>query len=312
MDGLPFGCALALAAAAASLSPSSALAHGVVGNRFFPATLSVDDPAVADELSAPTVSAFKNGDNVNQRDVSFEYSKRITDAFAVSVGPTWTRLQPGGSGWQNFETTFKYQLITDGPHEFILSAGLGVEWGGTGAARVGAESFSTVTPTIFFGKGLGDLPIGMLRPLAVTGQVGFAYPTQAKKAIFGVNDDGDPTVDFEFHAQHVKWGVTLQYSMPYLKANVVDLGLPEFFNRLIPIIEASFSTPTTNNVNNEKTTGTINPGVIWAGQTMQFGIEALIPINRQSGQHIGVIGQVHFYLDDIFPTTIGKPIFASR
>jgi hypothetical protein len=24
---------------------------------------------------------------------------------------------------------------------------------------------------------------------------------------------------------------------------------------------------------------------------------------------VGVIGQLHFYLDDLFPTTIGKPIF---
>jgi hypothetical protein len=42
---------------------------------------------------------------------------------------------------------------------------------------------------------------------------------------------------------------------------------------------------------------------------MQFGLEAVIPVNRESGRGVGVIGQVHFYLDDIFPNTIGKPIF---
>jgi hypothetical protein len=27
---------------------------------------------------------------------------------------------------------------------------------------------------------------------------------------------------------------------------------------------------------------------------------------------VGVIGQVHFFLDDIFPNSIGKPIFANN
>jgi len=34
----------------------------------------------------------------------------------------------------------------------------------------------------------------------------------------------------------------------------------------------------------------------------------LIPINRQSGTSVGVIGQSHWVLDDIFPTSIGRPI----
>ena len=35
----------------------------------------------------------------------------------------------------------------------------------------------------------------------------------------------------------IVWGGTLQYSMPYLKSSVRDFGLPEFINRLIPIVE---------------------------------------------------------------------------
>jgi hypothetical protein len=59
------------------------------------------------------------------------------------------------------------------------------------------------------------------------------------------------------------------------------------------------------------TTGTISPGVIWAGKYTQVGFEAMIPINRQSGRGIGAIGQLHFYLDDIAPTTLGRPLFSS-
>jgi hypothetical protein len=41
-------------------------------------------------------------------------------------------------------------------------------------------------------------------------------------------------------------------------------------------------------------------------------IEAMIPVNRQSGTSVGVIGQLHFFLDDIFPNTLGRPIFANN
>jgi hypothetical protein len=94
---------------------------------------------------------------------------------------------------------------------------------------------------------------------------------------------------------------------------VVDLGLPDFVNRLIPIVEASLQTPVSNTATSGTvTTGTINPGIIYAGNTFQVAIEAMIPVNRQSGTSVGVIGQLHFFLDDIFPNTLGRPIFANN
>jgi hypothetical protein len=64
----------ALATLALLLSISGASAHCFVGARFLPATLNVDDPCVADELSLPTVSRFRNGDD-------------HMDAFAAARGP---------------------------------------------------------------------------------------------------------------------------------------------------------------------------------------------------------------------------------
>src|SRR5438552_16616965 len=84
--------------AIALVSFSQATAHEIVGNRFFPATLGIDDPGVNDELSFPTVSSFKTGDDPSfrQRDFSAEFSKRITEAFAISVGSTYSSLKPPG------------------------------------------------------------------------------------------------------------------------------------------------------------------------------------------------------------------------
>ena len=309
----------ALAAVIVMVSVGEASAHCFVGGRFLPATLIVDDPCVADELSLPTVAAFKNGDfpSARELDISGEYSKRITDNFGISVAETWTHLAPPGgpnaSGFQNLETTFKYQFLTDATHELVLSAAVSVEWGNTGARGVGAESFSTITPTFFFGMGMGDLPDAArwLRPIALTGQIGYAVPSSASKMIFGVDPDtGETTVDVEHHPRFLVYGGSLQYSMPYLKSSVVDLGLPEFINHLIPLVEAQFQTAIANDFDVvTHTTGTVNPGVIWVGNYFQVGVEALIPINRASGSAVGVIGQLHFYLDDIFPTTVGRPLF---
>jgi len=312
--GLP-GLAIAL------VPLTTSHAHEIVGNRFFPATLGIDDPGVNDELAFPTVDSFKTGDEppVRQHDISGEFSKRITEDFAISFGSTYTFLGPidpttaGANGFQSLETTFKYRVFRSIEHEFVMSVGLSVEWGGTGSANVGADPFNTYTPTIYFGKGLGDLPdtLSWIRPVAITGQVGYAIPGRNFTTTFGIDPDtGDQTVDTEFHPRVLNWGATIQYSMPYLKSAVIDLGLPDFINHLIPLVEATLQTPVANTLTSgTTTTGTINPGVIWVGNTFQFGIEALIPINRQSGSNVGVIAQLHYYLDDIDPRGIGRPIF---
>src|SRR6185437_7646376 len=116
----------------------------------------------------------------------------------------------------------------------------------------------------------------------------------------------------EVNPRVLNWGGSIQYSLPYLKSAVMDLGLPDFINHLIPLVEANLQKPVANTLTSGTlTTGTISPGVIWVGQYFQVGVEALIPINRQSGSNVGAIAQLHYYLDDIDPHGIGKPPFGS-
>jgi hypothetical protein len=300
-------CLLAPAFLLALLPVSQATAHCFVGARFFPATLATDDPCVADEMSLPTVAWSKTGDvpPAKELDISGEISKRITEDFGISIGDGWTQIrQPGNptiSGFGNLETAFQYQLLKDPTHETAMLLGLVVEWGGTGAIHSGiADPYSTLTPTYSFGQGFGGLPetMGWARPIAVTGQIGYQIPTRSHLV------DEDVNVP-----QVLAYGGSVQYSMAYLKSEVQDLQFPDFINHLIPIVEAQFSTPVANNVGNSfVTTGTINPGVIWVGSYFQVGVEAIIPLNRDSGTGIGVLGQLHLYLDDIFPRSYGQPI----
>ena len=130
---------------------AAANAHEIVGNRMFPATLAIDDPGVADELSLPTIAFSKTGDDpsVKQLDISGEYSKRITEDFAVSFSPTWTHIYaPGGpkmvgaSGFQNIETTFKYRVFNNAEHEFVARSAST----SNGAAAARKTSAPTASP----------------------------------------------------------------------------------------------------------------------------------------------------------------------
>ena len=279
--------------------------HGFAGARFFPATLSTDDPFVSDELSLPTVSTIRTADDGGTRetDISMDLSKRITPEFAIEIGDTFTALNPHDgpavNGFGNLELGGKYQFLKNGEHEAIVSIGLGVEVGGTGLRSVGADSFSTWTPGIFFGKGFGDLPtaVRFLKPFALTGQVGIAIPTSASTRSVTVDvQTGEQEIDVERHPDVLEWGFALEYSLIYLQSQVQDLHLRAPLNR----------------GQEGQTTGTINPGVIWAGKYFQVGVEAVVPMNERTGNNVGVIAQLHFFVDDLFPHSLGRPLFGGN
>ena len=87
----------------------------------------------------------------------------------------------------------------------------------------------------------------------------------------------------------------------------------DVLRHIIPLVEVAVQSPIANKAGaGAKTTGTVNPGFIYLADTYQLAVEAQIPVNRASGKHWGVIAQLHFFFDDIFPNSIGKPIFAER
>ena len=302
-----------LVAAACAAIPGTALAHGFAGKRFFPATPTTEDPFVADELSLPTVTRQRfgaAGDKPASRetDFSFDVSKRITERLGIGFGGTYKQVEPAGGdrqrGFDNFEASVKYQLFTDPDREAIVSAGVDWDIGGSGTKRVGAESFSTLAPAIFFGKGFGDLPDEWryARPFAVTGSLGVGFPSRSSTT--AVSDDGEASV--ERHPHTLDWGFALEYSVPYLQSFVKDMGIGPPFDRMFPVVEFALSTPLDRGRGG--TTGTMNPGVLWVGQYAQVSVEAVIPANDRSGKGVGWLAQLHFFLDDLFPNSLGRPL----
>jgi hypothetical protein len=269
------------------LLESPGWAHGIVGNRFFPATLAID------ELALPSVTHIK-GPEGKETEIAVELAKTITRDLGISVSGTYRFVDPADpdekstSGFDNPSIGLKYTLLRNAPHEAALS--LAFEWniGGVGKESAGAASFHTISPSLLFGKGFGDLPdsVELLRPIAITGVLSAELPLTSQES------------------NALVYGVTLQYSLPYLQTNVRDVGLPRFLSRLIPIVELLFSTP----IDGGKTTGTVNPGVIWAGKYFEVGLEAIIPLNSETGKNVGVRALVHVFLDDLYPTVF-RPIF---
>jgi hypothetical protein len=238
---------------------------------------------------------------IYQYDFNFEFDKRITENFGVGINWGWNLNQvtngKTAGGFQNLFFTGKYQTYVNPEHEFILSLGVIREFGGTGNINQGADRSGSTQPTAYTGKGFGDLPIGLLRPLAITGELG--YQIQDVK----INSTGDNLGG----TNAVNAGLSIQYSMPYLQSQVKDFGFPEFVNRLFPIVELTWSAPINSPIS-APTQFTIAPGVIYVADSWQFGIEALIPGNTATGTHVGVIAQFHIFLDDLFPNSLGKPI----
>lgn len=308
-------CAFGLVLSIILLMPVSSWAHGLAGKRFFPTTFVVEDPFVSDELSILFNHIKEPGEGerppTKNTAVSLEYSKRITPRLGISIGEEYRHLDFEGegseSGFGNLELGAKYQFFTSEEHETILSFGVGVELGGTGTRRVGAESFSVISPVFFFGKGFGDLPeaVKYLRPLAVTGVIGPNFPTRSKNVT--ANEEAGET-EIEHNPVTLSWGFTLQYSLLYLQSFVKDVGLGVPFNRMILIAEFPFETCLNQGCEGQ-TTGTVNPGFVWIGKNFQLGVAAQIPINSRSGKNVGIFGLLHFFIDDLFPKGIGRPIF---
>jgi len=294
-------CAAVLAAVIWLGASSSASAHAVCGNRVFPATLTMDDPGVGDELSLPTtqylpIPATGGNSAGHSIDYGFEWDKTITQDLGFAINDDYF-TQHGGAqnlhGWDNLTVTLKDELPCWDAHEFLASVGVIRNFARTGSSQlINAGAIGNVSytaPTLYLGKGLGDLPIGYLRPFAVTGELGRQF-------------SDSPEVSPNSWA----YATSLQYSVPYLQQHVKALNLPAFVSRLIPLVEFSYTSP-----DHGTPTGTIAPGFLYESDTWQLGAEALIPANSATRQKqgTGFIVQVHFFLDDLLPNSLGKPLF---
>ncbi len=312
---------------ASTLASAPALAHVVVGDRVFPVTLTIDDPGVADEASLPAFTYSRSGaaggsGPGHEFDFGYEYDKTITPTTALILNGGYDVQQMNGSktqtGFENLFVTGKWQAYTNPIHEFVVSLGIIRELGGTGTTHTGGDRYGSTAPTGYFGKGFGDVPVSWVRPFAVSGELSYIVADKELKAEpppLGTGASASSPFDSGIASQfnngaNNAWsgGMSFQYSIPYLQAQVKDFGLHGILGGLIPLMEVTWSSPASS-PSAQGTTWTAAPGVIYMAQWGEVGLEALVPLNKAAGTNVGAVGLVHFFFDDLFPNTIGKPVF---
>src|SRR5437867_11208615 len=121
-------CGLVVMLVAVTLEP--AYGHGLIGKRFFPATLATDDPFVADELSLPTVFHQKlrgaeDTPPTKETEVSAELSKRLSPVLGISFGGTFKIVEPDSektvSGFVDLAVTLKYVFLQSSESGTVLA-----------------------------------------------------------------------------------------------------------------------------------------------------------------------------------------------
>jgi len=274
--------------------PEALWAHGVVGKRFFPAGIVVDDPFPADELTLASPSTIKTPDG-RETAVGFEYQKRLSPNLGLAIGDEYVNIKPDDpaeaklKGMNNPEFSLIYSMFKSPDHEYIASTALHVSPGGIGKKGI-REDVSHVEPALMLGKGLGDLPdsLGFLQPIAMVGQASVELP-------WGHSDNPDDL------SSVLHYGLVMEYSIPYLQSFVKDVGIPWPFSKMFPIVELTYSEPISGPDAHHGATGYVNPGVVWTGKYIELGLEAQIPLNDRTGKSTGIVGLVHFFLDDMVP-----------
>lgn len=283
----PYVAVVALALA----GTTPARAHAIAGQRLFPSTLTFDDPGIGAEL--PLVFSHIRLDGVEQNDLGIAVTKPITPRFSLTAGGDYFGATgdgiPAVHGWDNFTFGGVWQVYLDPSTESIGSFEINRTFAHTGSRAVYAN-YSTWSPQFNFGQGLGFARADWLRPFAITGAIGADLPSDANVP------------------RMLNWDLSLQYSIPYLQDFVKYVGIKAPFNKMIPIIEFPMQTCLDRGCHGQ-TTGYVDPGVAWVGHYFQWGIEAQIPINRRTGNSVGVLFEFDFYLDDLAPHGFGAPLF---
>ena len=266
-------------------------AQDVVGRRLFSDQLVISEPFVEDELSLPSILHIRRpatdgeaGALVTQ--FGAELKKRLTSNLEGSVSGGLTLLNGEGessrAGFDNLQLGLKYQFLRNPEREAAASVALGWEVGGTGRTATGAESFDTLRPVVLLGKGFGDLPdvLAEFKPFALAGLLGASIPMSAHTRTLSGNE-----VTIVRHPDLLNWGIVIEYSLLYLQSYVRNLGLPPPLDRMIPLAEFDFQTAVDRGATG-RTTGTTNVGVVWAGTSVQMGVEAVVPVNERSGKNV--------------------------
>ena len=144
--------------------------------------------------------------------------------------------------FQNLDTNFKYRVFKNAEHEFVMSVGLASN--GVEAAQrmsVPNKGRDLHAYILFRQRSWVTFRSGGSGLSLITGQwVGYALPGKLSDTTFNA---GTTASIPEFHPRVLQWVAHAPDIWPTSSSAVIDLGLPDFFNHLIPLVEVSMQMP---------------------------------------------------------------------
>src|SRR5260370_12380209 len=165
------------------LGTCSEVSVACVGGRCSTSPLETPVPTRADFYNPPYFVKLPDTAITHEIDIPSTYSRLVTKDWGVFFTETFRILDVANkgrlAGFDNLVIGTQYQLYTNPEHQFVFTVGGTAAIRGTGAPRL-ASSLSTLTPTIYIGKGFGDLPdsVAWLRPLTISATAAVAVPTE--------------------------------------------------------------------------------------------------------------------------------------
>ncbi len=282
-------------------------AHGVVGQRMFIEPLFAEDANIKNELDLPRaefltlpVGSLRSFDAVFEKALYPDRWSIIVEQSRIHQHP---RGEPAVSGFDDLEVGTKVVAVRNEKHEFVLTPALFVTVP-TGSRSV-AEHHTAIEPALLFAKGLSDMNLGYLRPLAVQGDVGYEASATGERERNAIYD------------------MVLFYSMPYLNRFIrnADAGFDlehnlrlghsasAIFGDMFPFVEFNGSTPVAGTAGSSATF--LRPGALYMGKYFQISAAADLPLRGVGPrQRVGAVILLDFFLDEIHPafgwTPFGK------
>jgi hypothetical protein len=175
-------------------------------------------PTPADFYNPPYFVRLPDTAATHEIDIPTTYSRLVTRDLSVFFTETFRILEDSNrgtrSGFDNLVIGAQYQLYTNPEHQFVFTVGGTAAIGGTGAPGI-ASSFSTLTPTVYIGKGFGDLPesVAWLRPLTISATAAVAMPTDPVSLTTTALPSGATTLTETINPKILQLGFALEYSL---------------------------------------------------------------------------------------------------
>ncbi|GEM_PF-3545803 len=180
---ISIGATVAAAVSCPIFAPISCNAHAIAGNRFFPSTMTFDDPAVADEFQViyDSVRTPLGDGQVTNHIGDFAFARLLTDRIAIGaesgvIERSWGRVKQTGA--MGTSVNIKTNFYRDDLNETLFATSLTYSVANSGSERVGARTSSSLQPALFAGQGLGNLPdsVAWLRPIGFVGAAAIEFP----------------------------------------------------------------------------------------------------------------------------------------